>query len=86
MERTFTMSRAQVVASDPATIRASIIAATGSESGAESIMRSLERMGTDPGIEYFEITEVSGSRRQGGVATPAWRVHADRGLTTDPGL
>ena len=84
MERSFTMSRAQVVTADPATVRASIIAATGSESGAESIMRSLERMGTDPGIEYFEMTEVSASRRRAGTAA-AWRVRADRGIPSEPG-
>lgn len=80
MKTTFTMTREQVVASDAATLRASIVAATGSESGAESIMRSLERMGTDESIEYFEMTEVTGTRRFGGAAPAGWRVRADRGI------
>lgn len=83
MERSFTMTRAQVVTADPASLKASIIAAIGSETGAESIMRSLERMGTDDAIEYFEMTEVPGSRRYGGAAPSAWRVRADRGITEE---
>jgi len=76
----FIMTRAEVVASDAATLKASIVAATGSESGAESIMRSLERMRDDDSIENFEMTEVSGRRRFGGAGSPGWRVRADRGV------
>jgi hypothetical protein len=86
MERSFTLTREQVVSADPATLEASILAATGGERGANSIMRSLERMGTDPSIEYFEMTEVPGSRRFGGAVPSAWRVRADRGVTEEPGL
>lgn len=78
MARSFTLTLAQVTA-DPAALRASIVEAVGSETGAESIMRSIERMGTDEAIEYFEMTEVTGSRRSGGAWTTAWRVRADRG-------
>lgn len=85
MENSFTMTRAQVVTADPATLKASIIAATGSERGAESIMRSLERMGSDVGIEYFEMIEVTGSRKFGGAAPAGWRVRVDRGLTEESG-
>lgn len=84
MERSFTLTREEVVSSAPADLRASIVAASGSEIGAESIMRSLERMGTDPEIEFFEMTEVAGSRRVGGAASAAWRVRADRGMTEEP--
>jgi hypothetical protein len=80
MERSFTMTRAEVVTADPATLKVSIMAATGSESGANSILRSLERMGTDPTIEYFEMTEVTATRRFGGTGPAGWRVRADRGL------
>lgn len=83
MDRSFTMTRAQVAGADPAALRASIVEAVGSEAGAESILRSLERMGSDASIEYFEVTEVGGSRRQGGAPSPAWRVRADRGLTPE---
>lgn len=83
MRHSFTMTRAEVADSDPATLRAAIVAATGSEMGAESILRSLERMGADPSIDYFEMTEVSGSRRFGGAAPAGWRVRADRGAVEE---
>ena len=86
MRQSFRFTRAEVVGSDAATLKAAIAAASGSESGAESIMRSLERMGTDPSIEYFEMTEISGSRRYGGAAPAGWRVRADRGRIDEPGL
>lgn len=79
MERSFTMTRAQVHAATPEALRAKLISATESESGAESIMRSLERLGTDPTIEYYEMSEVSGRSRYGGATSGAWRVRADRG-------
>lgn len=80
MISSFRMTRAEVVGSDTATLKASIVEATGSESGADSIMRSLERMLDDASIEHFEMTEVSGRRRFGAVGTPGWRVRADRGV------
>lgn len=79
MERSFTMTRAQVHAATPDALRAALISATDSTLGAESIMRSLERMGTDPSIEYYEMSEVSGRSRYGGAVSGAWRVRADRG-------
>ena len=86
MKNSFTMTRAEVVRTDAATLRATIVAATGSERGAESIMRSLERMGTDPTIDYFEMTEVTGARKHGGASATAWRVRADRRLAEESGL
>jgi len=84
MERTFTMTRAQVYAANPDDLKAALISATDSESGAESIMRSLERLGADPTIEYYEMSEISGRSRYGGAATGAWRVRADRGRVEEP--
>jgi len=86
MERSFTLTREQVVGADPATFKAAIVAAIGGERGAESIMRSLARMGTDDTIEFFEMTEVAGSRRHGGAAPAAWRVRADRGVKEEPDI
>ena len=83
MKNSFTMTRAEVIRSDAATLRASIVAATGSESGAESIMRSLQRMGTDPSIDHFEMTEITSARKHGGAAPVAWRVRADRGVADE---
>lgn len=84
MQRSFTMTRAQVMASDTTALKAAITNAAGSESGAESIMRSIERLGTDESIEYFEMTEITSSRRFGGAAPAGWRVRADRGITEEP--
>jgi hypothetical protein len=82
MNRVFTMTRGEVADSDNATLRASILAATGNETGTASIMRSLERLGTDPSIEYFEFTEVGPDRRNVNAAA-AWRVRAARATTDD---
>jgi hypothetical protein len=78
MKKSFTITRAEVAASDDATLRATILALTGNDREAASIMRSLDRMGVDPSIIYFEMTEVSANRHY--AASPgAWRVRADRG-------
>jgi hypothetical protein len=78
------MTREQVVAEDTTSLKAKILAATGTESGTESIMRSLERMCTDSSIEFFEMTLVSNTRKFGGhVTAAAWRVRADRGRTEE---
>ena len=48
------------------------------------IDESLERLGTDPTIEYYEMSEISGRSRYGGAASGAWRVRADRGRVEEP--
>lgn len=80
MKQSFTIPRASVAAGDPAALLADIIDATGSETEAAGILRSLERMGTDPTIDFFEISPVTGRRSHGGPQTNTWRVHADRGI------
>ena len=86
MNQSFRMTRAEVLATDENSLRAAILAATGSESGTASIIRSLERMGTDESIEFFEMTEVVGARRAGGAAPAGWRVRADRGRSEEEAL
>ena len=83
MKKSFTLTRAEVAAADAAALKAEIASATGSEIETASILRSLERLGTDPSIEYYEMTQVTGKRMHGGAATIAWRVRADRGATPD---
>lgn len=80
MKKSFTITRAELVASDEASLRIEILRNTGSETDAESVLRSLERLGSDPSIDYYEISSVSGRRMHGGAATNAWRVRADRGV------
>jgi hypothetical protein len=84
LKNSFIITRAEILAADADALKASIVVATGSESGADSILRSIERMGTDDSIEHFEMTEITGSRRYGGAAPAGWRVRADRGLPEVP--
>jgi hypothetical protein len=79
MNRSFTITQAEIAASDAETLRATILALTGNDREAASIMRSLDRMGADPSILFFEMTEVSANRHYA-AAPGAWRVRADRGL------
>jgi hypothetical protein len=84
--KTFTISRAHVETASADSLRAEIVTETGSESEAASILRSLERMGTDPSIEFFEFIPVSSRLAYGGAHSNAWRVRADRGQTEEPML
>ena len=84
MPKTFTIPRTDTVANDPRSALPQIIDATGSQVEAESIMRSLERLGTDPSILFYEMTLVVRGPRLGGVSTSAWRVRADRGAPAVP--
>lgn len=79
MKESFTIKRAAVTDADPSSLRADIISATGSETEADGILRSLERMAGDPTVDFFEISPVTGRRSHGGPQTHTWRVHADRG-------
>jgi hypothetical protein len=86
LKNSFIITRAEILAADADALKASIIVATGSESGADSILRSIQRMGTDASIEHFEMTEIRGSRKYGGAAPAGWRVRADRGLPEVPAI
>jgi hypothetical protein len=83
LKKQFTLSRAEVVAADPAVLRAEILTATGSETEADSILRSLERLGTDSSIEHYQVTHVAGRRAHGMAGSGSWRVHVER--ATAPG-
>ncbi|HEX2166481.1 MAG TPA: hypothetical protein VHG09_04510 [Longimicrobiales bacterium] len=83
MKQSFTIQREAVAAGDPSALRAEIIEAIGSEAEAAGILRSLERMGTDPTIEFFEISPVTGRRTHAGPVSNTWRVHADRGISEE---
>ena len=84
MQKSFTITRADVTSDDLDSLRPEILSVTGSETEAASIMRSLERIGTDPSILAYEMTQVTRGPRLGGVSTSAWRVRADRGLPPAP--
>jgi len=79
MKQSFKIPREAVAGADPSALLADIVEATGSEVQAAGILRSLERMGDDPSIDFFEISAVAGRRTNGAPPTSTWRVHADRG-------
>jgi hypothetical protein len=84
MSKSFTIPLAHVDGADPAALRAEITSETGSEMETDSILRSLERMGTDPSIEFYEMILVTSRRAYGGASTNTWRVRADRGIEPEP--
>jgi hypothetical protein len=79
LKKTFTISRSDLSTKSPATIQKQIANATGSEMETASILRSLDRLGTDPSILFYEMSLEVRTARYGGIATNAWRVRADRG-------
>jgi hypothetical protein len=84
MSKSFTIPRADVAGATEAALRAEITNATGSEIETDSILRSLERMGTDESIEFYEMILVTSRRAYGGASTNTWRVRADRGEVAEP--
>jgi hypothetical protein len=78
LKKTFTLSRAEATVSDPAVLMAQIVRETGSEAQAQSILRSIERIGTDPSVLSYDMTLETRRSRTAGVLTGAWRVRAYR--------
>jgi hypothetical protein len=79
LQKSFTITRAEVEASTGAALMTEIVKATGSETEAASVLRSLERLGVDPSIDFYEITQLASRRINGAMPANAWRVRADRG-------
>jgi hypothetical protein len=79
LSKRFTIPRTDKLAKNPKSALPTILDATGSETEAASILRSMERLGTDSSILFYEMTLVLRGPRHGGVSTSAWRVRADRG-------
>lgn len=78
MAESFSIARSRCsVLSDPA-LREEIMAHTGSEAETSSILRSLERFGTDASAHAFEITPVVGRRTHHDPRALAWVVRAVR--------
>lgn len=79
MKKSFSISRAQATVEDPAALMAMILRETGSEAQAKSILRSMERMGTDdPSVLSYDMTLETRRSRTAGVVSGAWRVRAYR--------
>lgn len=78
MSRPFTIKRASVAGGDQSGLMREVVGHTGSEDEASSIIRSLERLGSDASIGYYEMTPVSSKRRFVGAAQVVWTVRAVR--------
>ena len=78
MKKSFTISRQEALVAD-SILLAGFVKETGSEAQAQSILRSMQRLGTDGSIIYYEMTLETRTARHGGIASSAWRVRADRG-------
>jgi hypothetical protein len=51
---------------------------TGNDEEAESILRSIERLGEDPTIRHYEMTPITSPRSYRGASAVAWSVRAVR--------
>ena len=79
MKKSFRVRCTDATTQDPTSLLPRIVEETGSEAEAASILRSIERLGTDPSILFYEMTKEMRGPRSGGTASTAWRVRADRG-------
>jgi hypothetical protein len=75
----FILSRNDVSTNSRPTLMAQLVTATGSEAESEGILRSLDRLGTDPTILRYRLTLEARASKFGGMSTRSWRVSADRG-------
>jgi hypothetical protein len=78
MSRSFTIKRDSVAAGNQSGLLREVVGHTGSEDEANSILRSLERLGSDASIGYYEMTPMSSKRRFVGAASVVWSVRAVR--------
>jgi hypothetical protein len=74
-----TLTRNDVSANSRPALMTQLVTATGSEAESEGILRSLDRLGTDPTILRYHLTLEARASRFGGTSTRSWRVSADRG-------
>lgn len=77
MSRSFVIRRASVDAENQPQLMREVVGHTGSEEEASSILRSLERLGSDASIDYYEMTP-SNSRQRFIKSTVVWSVRAVR--------
>lgn len=78
MRQSFIIQRASVLAADAPSLMREVAGHTGSDTEAESILRSLERLGSDTSIGYYEATPISARRSYRGASDIVWSVRAVR--------
>lgn len=74
MKETFTISRAQFLSGDRYALRSEILRRTGSEEEVSSILRSMERLGSDRSIVGYEMTPIRPRRVVPGAPATLWNV------------
>jgi hypothetical protein len=78
MANAFSIARSRFSNSSGDDIRAEIRSHTGCDNEASSILRSLERMGSDPSILRYEMTPAKTKRFSQRPMTVVWSVRAVR--------
>ncbi|HEX5723934.1 MAG TPA: hypothetical protein VFX98_00635 [Longimicrobiaceae bacterium] len=78
MKAAFTLERAHVANTHWFTLKRELYDYTGSEDEASSILRGLERLGSDAGIQHYEITPTANRRVYPGAPAVVWSVRAVR--------
>jgi hypothetical protein len=78
MKESFTLQRAYVVSADEPSLRSAIKDHTGSEDETTSILRTLERMGSDASIRHYDVSPVAVRRTYRGDPPVTWSVRAVR--------
>lgn len=79
MRNSFRITPALLVPTDDALLMQEVVRHTGSEGEAESILRSLRRLGSDRSIGHFEIVPTPERRSYQGSRPVVWSVRAIRG-------
>ena len=77
MSRSFMIRRESIDSGDQPRLMREVIGHTGSEEEASSILRSLERLGSDASIDYYEMTR-STNRQRFIKSAVVWSVRAVR--------
>ena len=78
MASSFSLRPSHVSSTPPATLREEIRAHTGCDAEAESILRGIERLGSDPSIGYYEMTPTENRPLYRGPRPVSWSVRAVR--------
>jgi hypothetical protein len=78
MKDAFTISRSQFLANDRYTLRRELLRHTGSEDEVASILRSLDRLGSDRSIAHYEMTPIQPRRVVPGAPAVLWNIRVVR--------
>lgn len=74
MREPFTIQRSHVAATEWFALKREIFSYTGNEQEASSILRNIERLGSDRSIDHYEITPNANDRVYPGAAEVIWKV------------